>query len=211
VKPTPSGTIVVLNGPPRSGKSSIVRAIQDTFEGVWMNLGVDVFNLHVTPPRFRPGMGLRPDSGRTDLEEWVPRFFSAFYDSVVAHSCNGLNVVVDVGHHDAYSSSLATLEVAARKLQELPAYLIGIHCPIEVIMQRRDSPGGDRQGTYETTGPDGQIPRAVLRWQDAVHDPGIYDLEIDTSTASPQRAASMIAARLAGPPPSAFRTLANTN
>jgi chloramphenicol 3-O phosphotransferase len=33
------GQIVILNGAPRSGKSSIVEAIQDTFDGVWMNLG----------------------------------------------------------------------------------------------------------------------------------------------------------------------------
>ena len=44
------GWIVVLNGPPRSGKSSIVDVIQETFDGPWLNLGVDVFSQHVTPP-----------------------------------------------------------------------------------------------------------------------------------------------------------------
>ena len=52
-----AGWIVVLNGPPRSGKSSIVEVIQETFDGPWMNLGVDVFSRRVTPPRYRPGMG----------------------------------------------------------------------------------------------------------------------------------------------------------
>jgi chloramphenicol 3-O phosphotransferase len=33
------GQIVILNGTPRSGKSSIATMIQDTFDGVWMNLG----------------------------------------------------------------------------------------------------------------------------------------------------------------------------
>jgi chloramphenicol 3-O-phosphotransferase len=37
------GQVVILNGAPRSGKSSIVAAIQRTFDGPWMNLGVDVF------------------------------------------------------------------------------------------------------------------------------------------------------------------------
>nr|WP_244885872.1 chloramphenicol phosphotransferase CPT family protein [Heyndrickxia shackletonii] len=37
------GNIVILNGAPRSGKSSIATEIQNTFEGVWMNLGVDQF------------------------------------------------------------------------------------------------------------------------------------------------------------------------
>ncbi len=38
------GWIIILNGAPRSGKSSIVGVIQDTFEGPWMNLGVDTFS-----------------------------------------------------------------------------------------------------------------------------------------------------------------------
>ena len=53
------GQIVILNGTPRSGKSSIAVAIQETFDGVWMNLGVDGF-MRMTPARFMPGMGLRP-------------------------------------------------------------------------------------------------------------------------------------------------------
>ena len=58
---------VVLNRPPRSGKSSIVRAIQNTFDGVWMNLGVDGFK-QMTPELLQPGIGLRPGGERPDLE-----------------------------------------------------------------------------------------------------------------------------------------------
>lgn len=59
---------MVLNGAPRSGKSSIATAIRDGFDGPWMNLGVDVFARSMTPERFRPGIGLRPDGERPDLE-----------------------------------------------------------------------------------------------------------------------------------------------
>ena len=38
-----AGQIVILNGAPRSGKSSIVQAIQENLDGVWINLGVDVY------------------------------------------------------------------------------------------------------------------------------------------------------------------------
>jgi len=48
----------------------------------------------------------------------------------------------------------------------------------------------------------------VLRWQRHVHQPGIYDLEIDTAAVTPQAAAAAIRDRLAGPPPAAFRRLA---
>jgi len=77
------GQIVVLNGVPRSGKSSIAAAIQASFDGVWMNLGVDVFAREVTPPRYRPGIGLRPGGERPDLEEVVPVFYAALYESIV--------------------------------------------------------------------------------------------------------------------------------
>lgn len=57
------GQIIILNGTPRSGKSSIVEAIQEMFDGVWMNLGVDRF-MQMTPARYMPGIGLRA-RGRT--------------------------------------------------------------------------------------------------------------------------------------------------
>src|SRR5258708_2500963 len=98
--PVEPGRIVVLNGAPRSGKSSIVAAIQETFDGVWMNLRVDVFAREVTPPRYRPGIGLRPGGDRPDLRPLVPTLYAAMYASVAAHSRAGLNVVVDVGHYD---------------------------------------------------------------------------------------------------------------
>ncbi len=43
-----TGQIIILNGVPRSGKSSIAAVIQNTFDGVWMNLGVDQF-MQMTP------------------------------------------------------------------------------------------------------------------------------------------------------------------
>ena len=49
----------------------------------------------------------------------------------------------------------------------------------------------------------------VSLWQQAVHVPGIYDLEVDTSVHSAAECADLIRQRLeAGPPPSAFHCLA---
>jgi chloramphenicol 3-O phosphotransferase len=66
------GWVVVLNGPPRSGKSSIADVIQETFDGPWLNLGVEVFSQFVTPPRLRPGIGLRPGGERPVLARSPP-------------------------------------------------------------------------------------------------------------------------------------------
>ncbi|MGK9166186.1 hypothetical protein KXR53_07815 [Inquilinus limosus] len=207
---TEPGWIVVLNGAPRSGKSSIVAAIQDGFDGPWMNLGVDVHARHVTPPRYRPGIGLRPGGERPEIEAWVPVFYAALYDSVAAHSRAGLNVVVDVGHHEAHATHHGILRDCARRLAGLPALLVGVHCPVEEIMRRRRAGQPGREGEYAVGSAAEPVPEAVLRWQSEVHRPGIYDLEVDTARLSPEDCAAAIRWRLDDPtPPSAFRRLAD--
>jgi chloramphenicol 3-O phosphotransferase len=197
------GQIIILNGVPRSGKSSIVAVIQETFDGPWMNLGVDTFKRHVAPKRYSPSIGLRPGGERPDLEPLIAVFYAAMYESIAAHSRLGLNVVVDVGHHDAYSTSLGILADSARRLKGLPVLFVGVRCPIEVIMERRRNTwGGDGSA-------DAPVPRAVRLWQRAVHIPGTYDLQVDTSLLSPEECAEVIRRRLQdGPPPSAFQRLA---
>lgn len=191
------GQIIVLNGAPRSGKSSIVAAIQDTFEGLWMNLGVDRF-MQMTPTRYLPGIGLRPGGERQDIEPLVPILYSAMYESVAAHSRLGLNVVVDVGHHDAYAVPRGILPDCARRLSGLPVLFVGVRCPVEVVMERRQATGWDASRTAE-----------ARLWQQEVHNPGIYDLEVDTSVLSPVECAAAIRQHLeTGAAPSAFRRLA---
>ncbi|MCA0028088.1 MULTISPECIES: chloramphenicol phosphotransferase [unclassified Mesorhizobium] len=200
------GQIIILNGAPRSGKSSIVQAVQESFEGPWMNLGVDTYE-QVTPLRCRPGIGLRPGGERPDIEGLVPRFYAALYESIAAHSRVGLNVVADLGHHDSYSRPLDCLVDCARRLAGLPVLFVGVRCPIEIIMQRRaDSPAG--RG-YVTGSPDDPVPLAVRLWQEEVHRPGVYDLEVDTSLLTPAQCADAIRGRLRQnvEPPTAFERL----
>jgi len=197
------GQIIVLNGAPRSGKSSIAAVIQQTFDGVWMNLGVDWF-MRMTPARYQPGIGLRPGGERPDLEPIVVLLYGAMYDAIAAHSRCGLSVVVDVGHHDSYSVPRGILYDNARRLTGLPVLFVGIRCSIEVIMERRRNTWGADDGS------DGTIPLPVRRWQEAVHEPGIYDLEVDTSELSAEACAQLIRERLEdGPTASAFAHLAN--
>ena len=75
---------------------------------MWVNLGVDA-SMCATPPRFRPGIGLRPGGERPDLEDIVVLLYAALYDSVAAHARLGVDVVVDVGQHDRYSEAAAPL------------------------------------------------------------------------------------------------------
>lgn len=204
-----AGQIVILNGAPRSGKSSIVQAIQENLDGVWINLGVDVYE-QATPPRYRPGIGLRPGGERPDLEGLVADFYAALYESIAAHSRLGLNVVADVGHHDAYSKPLDCLADCARRLAGLPVLFVGVRCPTAIIMQRRAASEAARG--YVTGSPGDPVPIPVRLWQEEVHRPGVYDLDVDTSLLSPTQCADAIRRRLeqAIARPSAIEQLAQT-
>ena len=56
------------------------------------------------------------------------------------------------------------------------------------------------------SGPD--VPGPAARWQVAVHDPGLYDLEVDTAESPPGDCAIAIRRQLDGPPATALARLA---
>jgi chloramphenicol 3-O phosphotransferase len=197
-----SGRIVILNGAPRSGKTSIAEALQARRDGVWINLGVDA-SVRATPARLQPGIGLRPGGERPGLEASVAVLYTALFDAVAAHARLGLDVVADTGLHECYAGPLHVRTDCAHRLDGLPVLLVGVRCPIEAIWERRRDSWGQDPATADDT-----LRQAVQRWQDAVHDGMPYDLEVDTSILRPAESAERIAARLAeGPPGTALATL----
>jgi chloramphenicol 3-O phosphotransferase len=119
---------------------------------------------------------------------------------MAAHIRVGLNVVAGLGHYD-----MTALVDCARRVDGLPAILVGVRCPIEVVMERRSAAPS---GKYAVAEADGSIPAPVLRWQEQVHVPGIYDLEVDTSGMSPDECAEAIRNRLDAGSFTAFHRLA---
>ncbi len=183
-----TGRIVLLNGAPRSGKSSIVLALQQLASTPWMNLGVDVVVKHVTPGMMRPGIGLRPGRERPDLEDFVSRSYQALYKSIAAHAELGFDVIADLGHHNSYAALDNKWYQYLRELDGLNVMLVGVRCALVEIMRRRALSEGD----YLTASDQADVPLPVLRWQEDVHKPGIYDLELDTSILSADQCATKI-------------------
>jgi chloramphenicol 3-O phosphotransferase len=195
-----AGQIVILNGAPRSGKSSIAAVIQETFDGVWMNVGMDI-HIMATPPAYRPGVGLRPqlpehqrpDSERVSvetLEERIPALYTALYESAAAHARVGLNVVMDVNHHDDYSKPLGVFPDCAAGLAGLRVLFVGVLCPLDVLWERRKETWGQDRDEVGS----GVVASVELGYRAASEH--TYDLEVDTSRLSPRECAEAIRTRL---------------
>lgn len=190
----PTGRVVILNGAPRSGKSSLARAMQETVPGMWLNLGVDAF-MATLPPAIMPGIGLRPGGERPDLEPGVGRLYDLLFATIRLQSEAGFDIVADLGMHEDYATSLGILDRCAKTLGSTGALLIGIDCTIEKIMLRRNA---DPRGGFYASGD--TPPPPVLRWQRAVHEGKAYDLQLDMGTLTPGEGAEKIALLLAAPP-----------
>jgi len=198
------GTIVVLSGPSRAGKFTIAARIQDSLDGIWMHIGMDL-HIQATPPRYKPGVGLRPVrpedvrdvEGRVsyaDLVDAVPALYASLYGSAAAHARNGLNVVMDVYHHDNYPKPLDTLGIAKRELAGLRTLFVGVNAPLDVIWDRR----GQTWGQHRESVTD-DVRRAV-EMHDAAARALTYDIELDTADLSPDECVDRIAQRLADGP-----------
>lgn len=187
-----SGRIVILNGAPRSGKSTLAKAIQAQVPGSWINWGVDAFNATL-PEALMPGIGLRPGGERPDLEAGVAALYGAFFAHMARLARDGFDVVADLGLHADFARPFDPMLLLGRELTGLPCVLVGVDCDLDIIMTRRNA---DPQGGFYAAGPG--IPAPVRRWQEAVHRGKTYDMRLDMGILAPEAGAGRVARLVAG-------------
>ena len=187
----PRGTIVILNGTSSSGKTSLVRSLQDRLDVPLLDAGIDRFlwmlpKRYLNPPLWDDVLGRATEAGATGQV-----LVSGMHHAIAALARAGNHVVADHVLVDP-----RWVDECARLYRDLPAYLIGVRCPLAVLEQR------EQQRQDRTLGQ----ARAQF---DLVHAHGVYDLEVDTSLASPEQCAQQIMELLrSARPPQAFRILA---
>jgi chloramphenicol 3-O-phosphotransferase/GNAT superfamily N-acetyltransferase len=180
------GTILLLNGTSSSGKTCILEALQTMLVEPYLNAGIDKF-IWMLPKRYLDRPLWDDVLGRaTEAGEMGQRLFSGMHHAIVTLSRAGLNVVADHVLVDP-----AWVRECSALFADLPAYLIGIRCPLEVLEQR------ERERKDRTLG------QARAQFE-RVHARGVYDVEVDTSQFSPEECARLIREHIQHHTPQAF-------
>lgn len=198
--------VVILNGAPSSGKSSIVRSMQDLAPGPWLAMGPDRF-VPMLPARYvdlegtgspegRAGLHWHRDaaSGATTIRlEPGPlgaRWLEAARVATAAVARLGHDVLVE-----DIVTSVDGWRAWAAALQGIPTLTVAIRCPLDVL-ERREAARADRQAGHALG-----VHRLVL-------DSLECDFEVDTTHASPEECAAAILSCIEyGPPPAALARL----
>jgi chloramphenicol 3-O phosphotransferase len=197
------GTIIILNGASSSGKTTLLKELQQGLDQPFLDAGIDKFLwmlpkayleqplwsqvFEYTWPEDKNPAGLQIKSGPLGRQ-----LISGMHHAVAALAATGNNVLLD---HVLLEQEW--LLECARLFGSLPAWLVGIRCPLEVLeqreRQRRDRTLGQARAQYEK-----------------VHAHAIYDLEVDTSQDGPAECAWQIIQKVqSGQPPGALKQILN--
>ena len=177
-----TSTIIFLNGTSSSGRTTLLKALQDQLQEPYLEMGIDRF-IFMLPKRYlnRPLwddiLGKAVQAGTSGMV-----LISGMHHAITAAAKRGNNIVADHVFVER-----AWIEECTQLFAEMNAYLIGIQCPLEVLEQREH----DRE--------DRTLGQAHLQFG-MIHKYFQYDLEVDTSKLSLEECAQKIIKRLQTPP-----------
>lgn len=154
----PIQSVILINGPPRAGKSTLATALQNGLSGPWLIFGLDAV-VAMTNPVDRPGIGLRPGADRDGTRR---RYYRAWANAVNGFTHGGFGVIADTG---IYESDLWT-EVRGMLA---PSLTVKLSCSVAEIVRRRDATGWNPP----------HEPGATL-WSEAFDAELPHDIEFDT-------------------------------
>jgi len=177
-------TIILLNGVGSVGKSSVAKALQTITAEPFLHIEMDSF-LNMMPELYwnHPD-GLLFETVQRDGKPAIvirsgpvaDRTFRGMRHAIAAMAGQGNNLIVDdVLLEDELAEYTALLA-------GFTFHLIGLHAPLDILEER------ERLRSDRLIG--------LARWQyDRVHQGKRYDLELDTSNATPMECAQAIKGR----------------
>lgn len=176
--------ILLLNGCTSAGKSSLTRALQAQLPDCWLRLGIDDAFGMLPETLHNSGNGFWFDTDafgdpRLNMGAAGQTTLAAYRRAVVAMANAGARVIVDevILDHHARDDWLAVLP-------ENGVVICAVRCDLDELCQRELARGDRLVGQAR-----GQFRH--------VHDGMIYDIEVDTTSASPEACAQQISVFLA--------------
>jgi len=126
-----TGTIILLNGTSSSGKTSIVKALQPILEEPYLDAGLDKFlwmlpERYLEPPLWDDVLGLADRAGLVGHQ-----LVAGMHQAIAALSLAGNNVIAD---HVLVEPDW--LRQCIDLFSPLPAFFVGVRCPLAVLEQR---------------------------------------------------------------------------
>lgn len=172
--------VIVLNGGSSSGKSSIIRALQELLPGIWLTFGVDTFIEAL------PGRGNSPRAGITFGQNGTITF-SPEHRALERYWYTGLSSMARAGAPMILDEVLLSGGAGQERLRStfsgLDVIWVGVHCDPDVAAAR-EAQRADRV--------EGMARQQALK----VHSGVVYDLEVSTTNRSSEECAHDIANRL---------------
>jgi len=163
------GSIIVVNGPSSSGKSTLCRAAQVQLPRAFLFQTLDTYFFGDLLPRDQEGR----------VREWTsfrPRIVDGFFRSLKAFALSDVDVISELILEDA--SEVARLE---QEVDGLDVFWVGLHAPVEEL-ERRERERGNRTA--------GDARRDV----ETVHGFRSYDLDLDTTRGVAANTAELVSA-----------------
>jgi chloramphenicol 3-O phosphotransferase len=187
------GTIIYLNGTSSSGKTSIVHALDDRLDRLYLRCPIDLFEAMIPDRQIQ--RGLFPDLNAIQ---------SGFTGCIAALAIAGNNVIVDdvicepFGYPEGHApiTTRELLQQRVRALHSFDILYVKVYCPLAVVEQREQARG------------DRTIGLARFQYH-RIHQDSLYDLELDTSLHTPDACAARIVTTFSQTQtPRAFQTMA---
>ncbi|GAA4915252.1 chloramphenicol phosphotransferase CPT [Streptomyces coeruleoprunus] len=172
--------MIILNGGSSSGKSGIVRCLQDVLPDPWLAFGCDSF-VDAMPARMQASDGgiVFAADGGVSVGADFRALEAAWMEGVVAMVRAGARVVID----DVFLGGAASQQRWRNALGDLPVLWVGVRCE-SAVAAGREIARGDR------------TPGMAASQAAIVHEGVSYDLEVDTTHAESLVCARTIAAHL---------------
>ena len=167
---------IVLNGTSSSGKTAIARCLQDALPEIYLNFSVDAV-LYAVPPSDLQTMRQGWQIKRAGYS--LSRMIRGYHAAAAALLKTGNRLIIDNA-----TSREAWREDLVQNLTGFSVFWVGVFCELAVVQAREEARGDRAIGTAE-------------REFSTVHRGFSYDLEVDTTSITPDAAADLVVRALA--------------